>query len=105
PLNLERNVSVEKVREFKLTTGEGLGAIGAALRAALPALTDDDGVDLVAAATSLAGTFYQIATPGPEVAELYRTDPRLVHALVESEHCLTLIFVAMTSERMAERSG
>ncbi|HEV6952458.1 MAG TPA: TetR family transcriptional regulator [Promicromonospora sp.] len=105
PLNLERNVSVEKVREFKLTTGEGLGAIGAALRAALPALTDDDGVDLVAAATSLAGTFYQIATPGPEVAELYRTDPRLGHALVELEPRLTRILASMLRGRLAERAG
>ncbi|MFI8526578.1 TetR/AcrR family transcriptional regulator [Promicromonospora sukumoe] len=95
PLNLERNVSVEKVREFKLTTRDGLGQIVPAVRAALPGLTEQDGVDLVAAATSLAGTFHQIATPGPEVAELYRSDPRLSHALVEVEPRLARILAAM----------
>ncbi|MFD7310774.1 TetR family transcriptional regulator [Promicromonospora sp. NPDC059942] len=95
PLNLERNVSVEKVREFKLVTRDGLGQIVPAVRAALPALTEQDGVDLVAAATSMAGTFHQIATPGPEVAALYRSDPRLSHALVEVEPRLARILGAM----------
>ncbi|MFI2366303.1 TetR family transcriptional regulator [Promicromonospora sp. NPDC019610] len=95
PLNLERNVSVEKVREFKLTTRDGLGQIVPAVRAALPGLTEQDGVDLVAAATSMAGTFHQIATPGPEVAALYRSDPRLSHALVEVEPRLARILGAM----------
>ncbi|GAA2235137.1 TetR/AcrR family transcriptional regulator [Promicromonospora sukumoe] len=95
PLNLERNVSVEKVREFKLTTRDGLGQIVPAVRAALPGLTEQDGVDLVAAATSLAGTFHQIATPGAEVAELYRSDPLLSHALVEVEPRLARILAAM----------
>jgi AcrR family transcriptional regulator len=95
PLNLERNVSVEKVREFKLTTGDGLAQIVPAVRAALPGLTEQDGIDLVAAATSLAGTFHQIATPGPEVAALYRSDPRLSHALVDVEPRLARILAAM----------
>ncbi|MCP2264285.1 TetR family transcriptional regulator [Promicromonospora thailandica] len=105
PLNLERNVSVEKVREFKLTTGDGLGVILPAVRAALPALTEQDGVDLVAAATSLAGTLYQIATPGPEVAALYRSDPRLAHALVDVEPQLSRILASMLRGRIAERTA
>ena len=95
PLNLERNVSVEKVREFKLTTRDGLDQIVPAVRAALPGLTEQDGVDLVAAATSIAGTFHQIATPGPEVAALYRSDPRLSHALVDVEPRLARILGSM----------
>lgn len=102
PLNLERNVSVEKVREFKLTTGEGLGRIVPAVRAALPGLTEQDGVDLVAAATSMAGTFHQIATPGPEVATLYRSDPRLSHALVDVEPRLARILGAMLRGMLAQ---
>ncbi|MFI6424537.1 TetR family transcriptional regulator [Promicromonospora sp. NPDC050880] len=105
PLNLERNVSVEKVREFKLTTGEGLGVIVPAVRAALPGLTEQDGVDLVAAATSMAGTFHQIATPGPEVAELYRSDPRMAHALVEVEPRLARILAAMLRGLVSERTA
>lgn len=105
PLNLERNVSVEKVREFKLTTGEGLGQIVPAVRTALPGLTEQDGVDLVAASTAMAGTFYQIATPGPEVAALYRSDPRLAHALVDVEPRLARILAAMLRGLLAERAA
>jgi len=85
PLNLERNVSVEAVRAFKLTTGESLARIADAVQAALPGVSPDAARDLVAAATSLAGTFWQISTPTPEIAELYRTDPRLGHALIDLE--------------------
>jgi AcrR family transcriptional regulator len=85
PLNLERNVSLEAVRAFKLVTLTEVEAIVAVLRCRLPVLTERDGVDLIAAATSLSGAFWQMATPGPEVAALYRSDPRLAHAVVEVE--------------------
>jgi len=85
PLNLERNVSLEAVRAFKLVTLTEVEAIVAVLRRRLPVLTERDGVDLIAAATSLSGAFWQMATPGPEVAALYRSDPRLAHAVVEVE--------------------
>ncbi len=105
PLNLERNVSVEKVREFKLTTRDGLDQIVPAVRAALPGLTEQDGVDLVAASTSMAGTFHQIATPGPEVAALYRSDPRLSHALVDVEPRLARILGSMLRGLTAEQAA
>jgi AcrR family transcriptional regulator len=95
PLNLERNVSVETVRAFKLVTLEEVGAIGAAVRRLLPALTERDGVDIIAAATSLSGAFWQMATPGPEIAALYRTDPRLGHAVVEVEPRVHRLLTAM----------
>ena len=85
PLNLERNVSLEAVRAFKLVTLAEVDAIVAVLRRLLPGLTERDGVDLIATATSLSGAFWQMATPGPEVAALYRSDPRLAHAVVEVE--------------------
>ena len=85
PMNLERNVSVQAVREFKLGTHAEVDAIVAAVRRLLPDLTERDGVDLIAAATSLGGAMWQIATPGPELAELYRSDPRLGHAIVDLE--------------------
>ena len=94
PLNLERNVSLDAVRAFKLTTGECLAAITAAAREALPGLGAAGAGDLVAVATSLAGTFWQISTPSAEVAELYRSDPRLAHALIELEPRLRRILTA-----------
>ncbi|MHA6757509.1 TetR/AcrR family transcriptional regulator [Streptacidiphilus sp. PAMC 29251] len=94
PLNLERNVSVEAVRDFKLATLAARQDIFAALDERLPALDRDDSLDLIATAVALAGAFWQIATPGPKIAALYRSDPRLAHAVVEVEPRLTRILTA-----------
>jgi AcrR family transcriptional regulator len=83
PLNLERNVSIASVRAFKLITLEEVGAIGADLRRLRPGMTELQAVDVIATATSLAGALWQMASPGPALAELYRSDPRLGHAIVE----------------------
>lgn len=105
PLNLERNVSLAAVRTFKLTTRESLDRIVEAVRTALPALSEQDGVDLVATATSLAGTFWQIATPSAEVAELYRSDPRMSHALIDVEPRLERILAALITGQLAARAA
>ncbi|WP_085371374.1 TetR/AcrR family transcriptional regulator [Leifsonia sp. NCR5] len=94
PMNLERNVSVDAVRAFKLTTGASLDQLVDAATATLPGLTRPAAVDLVATATSLAGTFWQISTPPPPIAELYRSDPRLGHALIDLEPRLRRILTA-----------
>lgn len=95
PLHLERNVSVDAVREYKLITLAEVDRIVSAIRAVLPSLTEQDAVDVIATATSLAGTFWHIATPGPDVAALYRGDPRLAHATVEIRPRLTRILTAL----------
>jgi AcrR family transcriptional regulator len=94
PLNLERNVSLESVRAFKLATLEEVHAISAELTR-LRALTEQQAVDVIATATSLAGALWQMATPGPEVQALYRSDPRLAHATVEVGPRLTRVLTAM----------
>jgi len=83
PLSLERNVSLDSVRTYKIGTGARVNEISAQLRRVRPKLTAVRAADLIATATSLAGAFWQMATPGPEVAELYRTDPQLAHATVD----------------------
>jgi AcrR family transcriptional regulator len=98
PLNLERNVSIESVRAFKLTTLEEVGRIGSALQRLRPAMSEEQAIDVIAAATSLAGAFWQMATPGPEVARLYREDPRLSHAIVDVEPRLARILTKLFSE-------
>jgi AcrR family transcriptional regulator len=85
PLNLERHVSLDAVRAFKFVTLAEVDAIVTVVRRLLPGLTDRDGVDLIAAATAMSGAFWQMATPGPEIAALYRSDPRLAHAVVDVE--------------------
>ena len=94
PLNLERNVSIDSVRSFKLVTLEEVAAISAQLTRLL-GLTEQQAVDVIATATSLAGALWQMATPGPEVQALYRSDPRLSHAIVEVAPRLTRILSAV----------
>jgi AcrR family transcriptional regulator len=101
PLNLERHVSLDAVRSFKLVTLAEVDSIVTVVRRLLPALTERDGVDLIAAATAMSGAFWQMATPGPEVAALYRSDPRLAHAVVEVEPRVARLLRAMLTGMLA----
>ena len=101
PLNLERHVSLDAVRTFKLVTLAEVDAIVAVVRRLLPRLTERDGVDLIAAATAMSGAFWQMATPGPEVAALYRSDPRLAHAVVDVEPRAARLLEAMLKGMLA----
>jgi AcrR family transcriptional regulator len=83
PLNLERHVSLEAVRRYKLTS---LGAVADAarlVRGARPELTEPECTEFIAAMASLAGALWQIATPPPALAALYEADPRLAGACVD----------------------
>jgi len=83
PLNLERNVSVEAVRRYKLTS---LGAVEEAAtlaRGVLPALTQAECVEFVSAIASLAGAVWQMANPGSALADLYAADPALSRACID----------------------
>jgi AcrR family transcriptional regulator len=95
PLNLERNVSLDSVRAFKLVTLEEVDRIGNSLRRLRPGISETEAIDIIAAATSLAGALWQMATPGPEVRRLYREDPRLSHAIVEVEPRLVRILTPL----------
>jgi AcrR family transcriptional regulator len=101
PLNLERHVSLDAVRAFKLVTLAEVDAIVAVLRRLRPGLTERDGVDLIAAATAMSGAFWQMATPGPEVAALYRSDPRLAHAVVDVEPRVARLLASMLTGMLA----
>jgi AcrR family transcriptional regulator len=83
PLNLERNVSPEAVRRYKLTS---LGAVDEAagiVHRVLPELTLEEGGEFVAALASLAGAVWQIANPTAVLAEFYASDPALARACVD----------------------
>lgn len=95
PLNLERNVSLESVLEFKLVTLEEVAAISEVLRRILPRLTSEQAIDVIAASTALSGAYWQMATPGPAIEDLYRTDPRLVHAVVDVQGRVSRTLKAM----------
>jgi AcrR family transcriptional regulator len=83
PLNLERNVSVETVRRYKLTSLGAVDEAAALIRHVLPDLTPAECVEVVAAVASLAGALWQIANPGSVLTELYAADPALSRACVD----------------------
>jgi AcrR family transcriptional regulator len=83
PLNLERNVSVETVRRYKLTSLAAVDDAAAVVRRVLPGLTLAECGEFVAALASLAGAVWQIANPAPAFAELYASEPALSRACVD----------------------
>jgi AcrR family transcriptional regulator len=83
PLNLERNVSVESVRRYKLTSLAAVQEAAAVAQRVLPDLTVAECLDFVAVVASLAGATWQMANPGPALAELYASDPALSHACID----------------------
>jgi AcrR family transcriptional regulator len=95
PLNLERNVSLDQVRAFKLVTHTEVDAIVAELRRLRPHLSETEAVDVIATATSMAGALWQMCTPAAEVAELYRSDPRLEFAVFDAGARLARILTAL----------
>jgi Tetracyclin repressor-like, C-terminal domain len=97
-------VSLDAVRGYKLVTLGEVDRIVSAIRAVMPSLTEQNAVDVVAIATSLAGTFWHIATPGDEVAALYRSDPRLAHAILEIQPRLARVLTALLDGMTTGRS-
>jgi AcrR family transcriptional regulator len=83
PLNLERNVSPEAVRRYKLTALGAVNEAAALVRRVLPELTLAECGEFVATLASLAGSLWQIANPVPALAELYASDPALAQACVD----------------------
>ena len=80
PLNLERNVSAETVRRYKLTSLGAVREAAAVIQGLLPGLTGAECLDYVAVIASLAGATWQMANPGPVLAGLYAADPDLAGA-------------------------
>ena len=82
------------MRAFKLIALAEAAAVGASLCRLLP-LTADQAADVVATATSMAGALWQMAAPGTNLRELYRTDPELAHAVVDVGPRLTAILAGL----------
>ncbi|WP_433513186.1 TetR/AcrR family transcriptional regulator [Nonomuraea sp. CA-143628] len=72
--SLEHNVSLEAARAFKVVL-LGVGADVGAEVARATELTEGEGLELVGAATGLAGFLYPMAHPPPVLAELYAQEP------------------------------
>ncbi|MFC0435564.1 TetR/AcrR family transcriptional regulator [Kutzneria buriramensis] len=81
PLNLERNVSLESVRAFKVASLSRVGEISELIGTALPALGKSGGRKAVAAIAAFAATFWQTSHPGEVLAQLYDELPELGHTV------------------------
>ncbi|HWZ51159.1 MAG TPA: TetR family transcriptional regulator [Granulicella sp.] len=103
PLNLERNVSLDAIRAFKLVALNEVKVIGSELKRLL-GLSSRQATDTVATATSMAGALWQMATPGPQVRALYRSEPQLAHAIVDVGPQLTHILEGLLTGYLTERA-
>lgn len=103
PLNLERNVSIDAVRAFKLIALNEVKVIGSELKR-LMRLSSRQATDTVATATCMAGALWQMATPGPQVSALYRSEPEFAHAIVDVKPRLTHILEGLLTGYLAEKA-
>lgn len=78
-LNLERGVTQEQVRDFKITTLDAIDRITGALTRALPWLTRGQAVDVIAGATAMAAQQWQTSNPPDTLARLYAEDSLVAH--------------------------
>jgi AcrR family transcriptional regulator len=75
PLTLERNVSLDVVRAYKLAIKEAMQELLPALQRALPALDADACFDLFMMTGVIAAGLWQAAHPSPQVVALHAEDP------------------------------
>jgi AcrR family transcriptional regulator len=77
---LERNVSIDAARAFKLDAIRMVTVLGTAVARAHPGLTQQEATELVGAAAMLAGSLYSAANPSAVIAELYEREPEIAAA-------------------------
>ncbi len=94
PLNLERNVSLERVREFKTRAIAVVTEVSSTL-CTVTLLRLDQAFSVIATATAMAGAMWQMAAPGTKLRDFYKSEPELVHAVVDVEPQLTDIIDAL----------
>src|ERR1700684_1899241 len=70
-LNLERHVSPEAVRRYKLASLGAIRDVAGGIPRGRPALSQGECLEFISAMASLAGATWQIANPPPVLAELY----------------------------------
>ena len=104
PLNLERNVSAEALRAFKLVALSEAEAMGFALEQGL-GLSSQQASDVIATAAGMGGALWQMATPGLHVMTLYRSEPELAPAIVDVKGRLRQILEGLMTGYLAEGAG
>jgi AcrR family transcriptional regulator len=104
-LNLERGVTREQVRDFKVTTLDAVDRVSAALATALPSLTRGRAVDVIAATTAIAAAQWQTANPPETLARLYAEDPLFAHVASEFAPRLTRLVTLLLTGAAATHAN
>jgi AcrR family transcriptional regulator len=77
-LNLERDVTYERVHAFKVSVAASVGQLGQAISAAT-ALTPEQASDFVIAVIAMTAPLWQAAHPAETLTRLYAAEPTLAH--------------------------
>ncbi|MER5788137.1 TetR family transcriptional regulator [Streptomyces sp. NPDC001980] len=103
-LNLERGVSEQEVRAFKVTTLAAVDRIADTLTSAMPSVSRSQAIDVIAGVTAMAASLWQTANPPETLARIYAQDPAFAHSPTEFAPrlerlvALLLIGTAVTAE-------
>jgi AcrR family transcriptional regulator len=93
-LNLEREVTYERVRAFKFTVGAALAPLTEAI-ARGSALTAEQANDLIIAVISMTAPLWQAAHPAETLTRLYAEEPSLAHIGIDFSPTLTRLLTAL----------
>jgi AcrR family transcriptional regulator len=104
PSNLERNVSKETLRDVKSQVLAIVGDLAVVVAAAVPGLTEQDGLEVVSATTTLAGALWPMANPPPVLAALYAEEAAMAVAQVDLFPRLQRLVATLIAGHQAGRS-
>lgn len=104
-VNLERGVTQEQVRDFKITTLDAVDRITGALTRALPWLPRGQTVDVIAGATAMAAQQWQTSNPPDTLARLYTEDPLFTHVASEFAPRLTRLITMLLTGAATASNG
>lgn len=93
-LNLEREVTYERVRVFKFTVGAALAPLTEAITRG-SALTAEQANDLIIAVISMTAPLWQAAHPAETLTRLYAEEPSLAHIGIDFSPTLTRLLTAL----------
>jgi AcrR family transcriptional regulator len=93
-LNLEREVTYERVHTFKFTVSSILGPLQEAITGATH-LTPEQTGDLVIATIALTAPLWQAAHPAETLTRLYAEEPTLAHIGIDFAPTLTRLLTAL----------
>lgn len=93
-LSLEREVTYERVRTFKLAAGDAVAVLTGAISAA-SALGPGQAREFVVAAIALTAQLWQAGHPGDTLARLYREEPAVAHVGIDFEPTLTSLLTSL----------